>query len=49
MPCRVIDTRERDGPALAGGAARTFRLAGVCGIPADALIVALNVTVTQTG
>jgi len=50
--CRVIDTRLADGPtggpALAGGATRTFVVAGSCGVPASALAVALNVTVTGT-
>jgi len=46
-PCRAVDTRNpigpRGGPAL-GAAARTFALAGACGIPPDAKSVALNVT-----
>ncbi|HXY41377.1 MAG TPA: PQQ-binding-like beta-propeller repeat protein [Vicinamibacteria bacterium] len=49
-PCRLVDTRgpagPRGGPALLGnGARRTFAIAGQCGIPADAVAVALNVTV----
>jgi hypothetical protein len=49
-PCRVIDTRGPDGtfggPALPGdGATRRFPIAGQCGVPADALAVAANVTV----
>jgi len=49
-PCRVIDTRGSagtfGGPALAGsGAKRSFPVAGQCGLPADALAVAANVTV----
>jgi len=49
-PCRVIDTRGSagtfGGPALQGnGARRSFPVAGQCGIPADALAVAANVTV----
>jgi hypothetical protein len=49
-PCRVVDTRNPDGPlagpALVAGASRAFTVGGVCGIPADATAVALNVTVT---
>jgi hypothetical protein len=49
--CRLIDTRNADaplgGPALVGGSARTFALAGTCGVPASARSVAANVTVTQ--
>jgi len=49
-PCRLIDTRgpagPTGGPALAGnGAKRLFPAAGLCGIPADALALAANVTV----
>jgi hypothetical protein len=50
-PCRLVDTRgasgPRGGPALAANAARSFVLAGICGIPAGARAVSLNVTVTQ--
>ncbi|MFN2385634.1 MAG: hypothetical protein ABR576_05035 [Thermoanaerobaculia bacterium] len=50
-PCRLVDTRgavgARGGPALAAGATRSFRLAGICGIPVGARAVSLNVTVTQ--
>ncbi|HEX7180555.1 MAG TPA: metallophosphoesterase [Thermoanaerobaculia bacterium] len=44
-PCRVLDTRQAEGPALAANTLRTFALAGACGIPADATAVAANVTV----
>ncbi len=44
-PCRALDTRTTGG-ALAANATRTVTLAGVCGIPAGAKAVALNVTVT---
>jgi hypothetical protein len=48
VPCRLLDTRRAagasGGPALASGAARTFPAGGVCGVPADALAVAVNVT-----
>jgi FtsP/CotA-like multicopper oxidase with cupredoxin domain len=50
-PCRVLDTRDPDGPyggpALTASGERTFVFAGRCGIPATATAVALNVTVTQ--
>jgi len=53
-PCRAVDTRGASGPfggpALAGnGAKRRFALAGQCGIPADALAIAANVTVIGPG
>jgi hypothetical protein len=51
VPCRVLDTRNPDGPlggpALVAGAERPFALAGACGIPATAKAVSANVTVTQ--
>jgi len=50
-PCRVVDTRNANGPyggpALSAGAARAFGIAGPCGVPADASAAALNVTVTN--
>jgi Right handed beta helix region len=49
-PCRLVDTRvPGQGPALAAGESRTFTLGGVCGIPAGARAVSLNLTVTQPG
>jgi glucose/arabinose dehydrogenase/PKD repeat protein len=48
-PCRVLDTRGAlgplGGPALAAGQTRTFPLHGVCGIPATARALAVNLTV----
>ena len=44
-PCRLVDTRAADGPAIAPGAVRTFTLAGACGLPPGARSVSLNVTV----
>ncbi len=48
-PCRVLDTRNAvgafGGPALAGGATRSFALAGLCGVPATARAAVFNVTV----
>jgi hypothetical protein len=45
-PCRVVDTRGSDSPALGAGLTRSFKLIGKCGIPAEASSVSLNVTVT---
>ncbi len=49
-PCRVLDTRNANGafggPALAAGAPRAFAFGGSCGVPADAIAVSANVTVT---
>ncbi len=48
-PCRVLDTRNPvgayGGPALVGGATRSFALAGHCGVPATARAAVFNVTV----
>ncbi len=46
-PCRAVDTRAADGPALAGGSDRPFTISGKCGVPAAAKAVSINVTVTQ--
>jgi N-acetylneuraminic acid mutarotase len=48
-PCRVVDTRNPDGPTggpvLAGGSTRAFPVTGgACGIPATALAVSVNLT-----
>lgn len=47
-PCRLADTRKAEGPsggpALAAGATRSFPAASLCGIPPDALALAVNVT-----
>jgi hypothetical protein len=49
--CRILDTRNPvgpyGGPAIAAGADRTFVVAGRCGIPATAIAVTINVTVTS--
>lgn len=49
-PCRVLDTRgpagSYGGPALAAGSLRLFPLFDRCGVPATALAVAVNLTVT---
>lgn len=44
-PCRLVDTRSSS--PLAAGSARSFAAAGACGIPDDALAVAVNVTAVQ--
>jgi hypothetical protein len=50
-PCRMVDTRgptgPTGGPALQPVSVRTFQLAGLCGVPAGAKALALNLTVTQ--
>jgi hypothetical protein len=50
-PCRVADTRDPAGaygaPPLAPYARRDFTVAGRCGLPADALGIAGNVTVVN--
>jgi hypothetical protein len=45
-PCRAIDTRGANGPAIGGGTTRNFVLRGICGIPVSAKAVSFNVTVT---
>jgi len=45
-PCRVLDTRGAQGPALAANGRRTVAFQGICGIPATAVAVSANVTVT---
>ena len=53
-PCRVADTRGNGfsgpfgPPYLAAGTPRDFPIAGQCGIPAGAVAVSLNLTVTET-
>jgi hypothetical protein len=48
-PCRILDTRDPDGPlggpALASNALRAFDLAGACGLPISAAVVSTNVVV----
>jgi uncharacterized protein (DUF2141 family) len=50
VPCRALDTRNpapNGGPALAAGETRVVSLVGVCGIPASARAVSVNLTVIQ--
>jgi ELWxxDGT repeat protein len=49
-PCRAVDTRDptKGGPTpVAAGTPRTFTIGGVCGVPATARAVSMNVTVTR--
>jgi hypothetical protein len=50
-PCRLIDTRNPtgplSGPALQAGATRVFVVTGVCGIPASAKALSVNLTATE--
>jgi hypothetical protein len=48
-PCRAVDTRTGFGGALANNTTRDFTIQGVCGVPAGAKAVALNVTVVTPG
>jgi hypothetical protein len=52
-PCRILDTRNPNGPlggpALAANSTRTFTVAGVCGIPFSATAISANVTVVAGG
>jgi hypothetical protein len=43
LPCRVLDTRT--GSPLSSQVARTVPVAGLCGVPASAKAVAVNLTV----
>jgi hypothetical protein len=45
-PCRLVDTRLAQAPALAASERRVWTVASRCGVPATAKAVALNVTVT---
>ncbi|HVT19110.1 MAG TPA: Ig-like domain-containing protein [Thermoanaerobaculia bacterium] len=47
-PCRVFDSRQpANAPALQTGVARLVQVTGNCGVPADAKLVAVNLTVSQ--
>lgn len=44
-PCRLLDTRTHPGGAIASGAVRELNVfASPCGVPANAIAVAINVT-----
>jgi hypothetical protein len=51
--CRLVDTRNTigplGGPAIGGGAARSFTIRGACGLPSTALAYSLNLTVVPHG
>jgi len=46
-PCRLLDTRGADAPALLANAARRVTAAGRCGVPSTARSVAVNLTVVN--
>ena len=52
-PCRALDTRNPNGPlggpVLSPGQQRLFKVTGICGIPADADTISVNVTVVSPG
>jgi hypothetical protein len=48
-PCRVVDTRGAQAPALAARSTRTFPVWSNCNIPTSAKAVVINATITDTG
>jgi hypothetical protein len=46
-PCRLVDTRFGEAPALQGKTSRDFQVQGKCGIPVNAKAVALNATIVN--
>jgi hypothetical protein len=47
-PCRLLDTRTPQGaPALISSAIRQLQMTGTCGIPATAVALSVNVTITS--
>lgn len=51
-PCRAVDTRQGFGGIVPASTERDFTMKGVCGVPATAKAVSLNVTIvtpTQDG
>ena len=48
QPCRVVDTRTTAAPLLAN-TTRTFAVTGLCGVPSDAVAVAVNLTAVNPG
>jgi len=44
QPCRVVDTRAGQGPALGANTMRSFQVTGLCNVPSDAKAVAVIVT-----
>lgn len=52
QPCRLVDTREAEGPLAGpsiGPGVRRFALAGACGVPVDARSLAVNITTVNPG
>ena len=45
-PCRIVDTRGANAPALVANQTRTFQVASKCLVPPTAWAVSLNLTVT---
>jgi hypothetical protein len=43
-PCRLVDTRSTDGPALSPASPRLFPVTTLCGIPTTAKLVMANIT-----
>lgn len=48
-PCRLIDTRSTHAPALQPLQVRAFQMTEVCGVPATAKAVSVNLTVVGPG
>lgn len=52
-PCRIIDTRNADGPAggptLEPNATRLFVVTNACGVPSSAVSISVNATVVPAG
>jgi hypothetical protein len=52
-PCRAVDTRSpagpNGGPSLAANETRLFTITGTCGVPSNALGLAVNLTVVAAG
>lgn len=48
-PCRLVDTRGAQAPALGANAVRSFQAAGLCGVPPTAKAIAANLTVVTPG
>lgn len=46
-PCRLLDTREGPGVPITGGVETEVATSGLCTIPADAVALAINATVTD--
>jgi len=50
VPCRLVDTRDADAPALAGGSIRPFTVTGErCLVPSTAAAISANLTVVAAG